>query len=98
MRINLFDIIIKPVLTNKAVLREKNSPCYTFAVHLCSTKTEIIKAIHEIFHDVKVKDISTFVRKGKVRSYKGKSYVTAAKKFAIVKTDNLINLRGVNND
>ena len=61
-----YDIIIKPVLTEKsyADLSEKK---YTFQVAIGANKTEIKYAIEEIFEGVKVESVNTMRIQGKVK-------------------------------
>lgn len=57
------DVILEPVISEKAFsLLEQN--VYTFKVHPSSSKTEIAKAVEEIF-DVQVLNVNTLRRKGK---------------------------------
>jgi len=59
------DIIIRPVLTEKSynAMAEKK---YTFLVALDANKTEIKKAIEDIF-DVKVASVNTIRQQGKLK-------------------------------
>lgn len=59
------DIIVRPVITEKSMnLMAENK--YTFIVDKQANKTEIRKAIEEIFH-VKVDNVRTINVKGKKR-------------------------------
>ncbi|MCL2755645.1 MAG: 50S ribosomal protein L23 [Firmicutes bacterium] len=60
---NVYDIIIKPVLSEKS-FAGINSKNYTFKVHKDATKPQVKKAVEEIF---KVK-----VEKVNIANYKGK--------------------------
>lgn len=60
-----YDIIIKPVLTEKS-FDGIGSKTYTFIVAKNATKTEIKKAIEEIF-GVEVKRVNTINSLGKIR-------------------------------
>ena len=60
-----YDIIIKPVLTEKS-FDGIGSKTYTFIVAKNATKTEIKAAIEEIF-DVKVAKVNTLRQQGKVK-------------------------------
>ena len=79
----LYDIIRKPVITEKATLASENGQV-VFEVARTATKPEIKKAVEELFK-VKVTAVNTLVRKGKQRRFKGqlatlsdvkKAYVT----------------------
>ena len=61
-----YDIIKKPVLTEKsyAAMGEKK---YTFEVAINANKTEIKKAIEEIFEGVKVESVNTMRTLGKMK-------------------------------
>ena len=61
-----YDIIKKPVLTEKsyAAMSEKK---YTFEVAINANKTEIKKAIEEIFEGVKVESVNTMRTLGKIK-------------------------------
>lgn len=60
----LIDVLVRPIQTEKAdIVREKNST-YEFHVRKDANKIEIKKAVENIFQ-VKVKNVTTVVRKGK---------------------------------
>lgn len=59
------DIIIKPILTEKSY-DDISSKKYTFIVDTRANKTEIQKAVEEIF-GVKVKNVNTLRQIGKVK-------------------------------
>ena len=63
---NAYDIIIKPVLTEKSyeAIAEKT---YVFIVAKKAGKTEIKQAIETIFEGVKVERVNTVNRLGKVK-------------------------------
>jgi large subunit ribosomal protein L23 len=62
---NPHDIILRPVMTEKSYdqLEDKK---YTFLVDVKANKTEIKKAVEEIF-GVKVEKVNTLRRQGKLR-------------------------------
>jgi large subunit ribosomal protein L23 len=60
------DIIIQPHISEKAMMDMEDKNWYTFKVVLDSNKTEIKKAIEDIF-DVKVKKVTTNRMPGKKR-------------------------------
>ena len=77
------DIIIAPVITEKAAVEEQNGK-YTFKVSTKANKTQIKQAVEKIF-DVKVEKVNTInvkPRKKRVGRYAG---LTNRKKKAIVK-------------
>ena len=61
-----YDIIIKPVLTEKSydAMADKK---YTFQVAINANKTEIKSAIEEIFDGVKVESVNTMRTEGKIK-------------------------------
>ena len=61
-----YDIIIKPVLTEKSydAMAEKK---YTFQVAINANKTESKYAIEEIFDGVKVESVNTMRTEGKMK-------------------------------
>lgn len=60
-----YDIIIKPVMTEKSYDQLADNK-YTFIVDIRAKKTEIKKAIEEIF-DVKVEKVNTLRQIGKIK-------------------------------
>lgn len=77
-----YDIILKPVITEKSMDDAQNKK-YTFKVAVNANKTEIKKAVEEIF-DVDVKKVNTMHVKGKVKRMGRTEGRTAAYKKAIV--------------
>ncbi len=66
MRLSYDDIIVEPVITEKALnLRDKFGK-YTFIVHKDATKPQIKEAVEKIFK-VKVKKVNTMLIKPKPR-------------------------------
>jgi large subunit ribosomal protein L23 len=79
-----YDIILKPVVTEKSMKDFENKK-YAFFVHPDATKIQIREAVEKMFEGVKVDVVNTMncLGKEKKRGYtKGR---TAAKKKAIVK-------------
>ena len=62
---NPHDVIIRPVLTEKSYtdMQERK---YTFIVDINANKTEIKKAVEQIF-DVKVEKVNTIRQQGKLK-------------------------------
>jgi large subunit ribosomal protein L23 len=64
-----YDIIRSPVITEKATFAsERNQVMFRVAMH--ATKPQIKEAVEKLF-DVKVKQVNTLIRKGKVRTFRG---------------------------
>ena len=79
-----YDIIKRPVITEKTELLRRDYNKYTFEVHVKANKIQIKKAVEEIFN-VKVVDIATLNIKPITKRHGMKLYKTQAKKKAIVK-------------
>ena len=60
------DIIIRPILTEKSLLKKESDNRYYFEVLRSSNKIEIKKAVEELFK-VHVVDITVSIRKGKIK-------------------------------
>ena len=81
--IDLHDVIIAPVLSEKATaLREENK--YVFKVHPSASKIQIKEAVAKLFN-VKVLSCTTLNVLGKVKRGRGKLGKTASWKKAIVR-------------
>lgn len=61
-----YDIIKKPVLTEKSYMEMANKK-FTFEVAINANKTEIKAAIEEIFEGVKVESVNTMRTLGKMK-------------------------------
>ena len=78
-----YDIIIKPVLTEKSY-GEMADRKYTFQVAIGANKTEIKAAIEEVFPGVKVESVNTMRTMGKMKRQGRTQGRTAEVKKAIV--------------
>jgi len=67
-----YQVVLRPLITEKATHLSERHNAYTFEVHPLATKTEIKNAI-EVLFDVKVDDVRTQNRRGKLRRYRLKS-------------------------
>ena len=81
-KIDIYDIIRNPVITEKATLISENGQVI-FDVSKSATKAEIKEAIETLFK-VKVKSVNTLIRKGKVKRFRGKLGKRSDLKKAIV--------------
>ena len=79
-----YDIIKRPVITEKSEMLRREYNKYTFEVNTKASKIQIRKAVEEIFN-VKVESVSTLNSKPVVKRHGMKLYKTQAKKKAIVK-------------
>src|SRR5271156_1571241 len=64
-----YQVVIRPVITEKATHISERHNAYTFEVNALATKTEIKEAIETLF-EVKVADVRTQNRRGKPRRYR----------------------------
>lgn len=79
-----YDIVKKPVITEKTETLRREHNKYTFEVSPKANKIQIKKAIEELFN-VKVETVSTLNSKPVTKRHGMKLYKTQAKKKAIVK-------------
>ncbi|WP_281699458.1 50S ribosomal protein L23 [Cetobacterium somerae] len=79
-----YDIVKKPVITEKTEILRRDYNKYTFEVSPKANKVEIRKAIETIFN-VKVESVATINVKSVTKRHGMKLYKTQAKKKAIVK-------------
>ena len=80
---NAYDIIIKPVLTEKSYAEMANRK-YTFQVAIGANKTEIKQAIETVFDGVKVESVNTMRTMGKMKRHGRTQGRTPEVKKAIV--------------
>jgi large subunit ribosomal protein L23 len=64
-----YQVVIRPLITEKATHISERDNAYTFEVNPLATKTEIKSAIETLF-DVKVSGVRTQNRRGKPRRYR----------------------------
>lgn len=76
-------VILRPLVTEKGVHRSTRDNAYAFEVSKDATKTDIRRAVEEMFH-VKVVRVATMNRKGKPRRTRTKMSKTADWKKAVV--------------
>lgn len=80
----LENIIVKPLITEKASVGAEKRGRYGFQVHINSNKHNIRKAV-ESFYDVKVTDVITNIRPGKLKRVGKTTKKTPKTKYAYVK-------------
>jgi large subunit ribosomal protein L23 len=77
-----YDVILSPVITEKAtVASERNQVIFKVARN--ATKPQIKEAVEKLF-DVKVKNVNTLIRKGKIKAFRGSVGEQSDVKKAIV--------------
>jgi len=77
-----YDLIKKPVITEKATMASENG-AVVFLVAMEATKPMIKEAVEAIF-GVKVKAVNTTITKGKVKKFRGRTGERSDKKKAYV--------------
>ncbi|HEX8342168.1 MAG TPA: 50S ribosomal protein L23 [Tepidisphaeraceae bacterium] len=77
------DVIIKPLITEKSTHQANVRNTYAFQVHPRADKTEIKGAVEKLYN-VKVTDVRTLNRKGKARRTKTGYVQNSGMKRAIV--------------
>jgi large subunit ribosomal protein L23 len=64
--VNLYNVLVRPVLSEKSNSAREAGGKYTFEVNLKSTKEDVQRAVEKIYN-VKVSKVQTMVTRGKVR-------------------------------
>ncbi|MCI9445923.1 MAG: 50S ribosomal protein L23 [Lachnospiraceae bacterium] len=82
--IQYYDVILKPVVTEKSMNMMSNKE-YTFLVHPEANKTMIKEAVEKMFEGTKVERVNTMNIKGKKKRRGMVVGMTAKTKKAIVK-------------
>jgi large subunit ribosomal protein L23 len=82
---NPYDIVKRPVISEKSVHLQNTQGSYTFEVHPDANKTQVKEAVESLFK-VKVLDVNTMRCRGKFRRVRSRlPGMTAAWKKAIVR-------------
>ncbi|MBL8789053.1 MAG: 50S ribosomal protein L23 [Rhizobiales bacterium] len=79
---HFYSIILSPAITEKGTMVSASNQV-VFNVARDATKTDIKKAVEGLF-GVKVKAVNTLVRKGKLRTFRGRTSLLSDKKKAYV--------------
>lgn len=80
---NPFNVLIKPVLSEKSLKARETNQRYTFLVEKQATKLDIKNAVQKVF-DVEVEAVNTCITRGKVRRRGMEVSLGSAKKKAVV--------------
>ncbi len=83
MELTLYDIILTPVVTEKASQMVDDLQKITLKVHLAANKKQVKEALERIFN-VRVKDVNIIIRKGKLRIFKRIKSQGSRVKLAII--------------
>lgn len=86
LKLEPYQIILRPVVTEKGYHKAERYNAYTFEVNRLAGKADIRHAVEELF-DVKVVRVNTQNRKGKPRRTRNRVGHTKAWKKAIVTLD-----------
>lgn len=82
-RLETYQVILRPLVTEKGMHRSTRNNQYAFEVHLQASKDDVRRAVEDLFN-VKVDKVRTQNRRGKPRRHKFKMGATKAWKKAIV--------------
>lgn len=80
-----YDILRYPLTTEKST-RAGESNQYFFVVRKDATKKDIKEAVERVF-GVKVKSVNTCIRKGKLKTFRGRQALLSDKKRAMVRLE-----------
>jgi large subunit ribosomal protein L23 len=78
-----YQVVIKPLITEKGTTQNQTLNQYTFQVHHVANKAQIREAIETIY-EVRVLKVRTMKRRGKARRYRYTRGRTAGLKKAVV--------------
>jgi len=78
-----YQVILRPLVTEKGTHQSTRHNAYTFHVNLLDTKTDVKKAVQEMFN-VRVEHVATQIRHGKKRRFKFKMGTMPDWKKAVV--------------
>ncbi len=82
-RLQAYQVIMRPLVTEKGMHRSTRNNQYAFEVNPQATKDDVRRAVEELFN-VKVEKVRTQTRRGKHRKHKFKQGMTKNWKKAIV--------------
>ncbi len=83
MKRDAYQIILRPLVTEKGVMGVNDHNQYPFEVHMDANKSQIKSAAEKIFN-VHVKSVKTMVRRGKPRRVRWHRGVTRSWKRAVI--------------
>jgi large subunit ribosomal protein L23 len=80
---NPFNVLVKPILSEKSLNSREREQKYTFLVEKTATKLDIKKAVEKVF-EVEVQAVNTCITRGKVKRRGTVVSLESAKKKAVV--------------
>jgi len=83
MKMDNYQILIRPLITEKGMAQVNDANQYPFEVHAKANKAEIRRAVEGIF-GVRVRQVRTMMRKGKPRRVRYRTGHTRHWKKAII--------------
>ena len=86
VKLGAFQVILRPLVTEKGVHRSTRANQYAFEVNPLATKSDVKRAVEELF-EVTVEKVRTQNRKGKPRRHKFRFGYTKKWKKAMVTLD-----------
>ncbi|PZO67648.1 MAG: 50S ribosomal protein L23 [Paracoccus denitrificans] len=81
-----YDVIVKPIITEKATLTSELANSVVFEVAKSANKPQIKDAVETLFN-VKVKSVNTTITKGKTKKFRGRPGVRSDVKKAYVQLE-----------
>jgi large subunit ribosomal protein L23 len=78
-----YQIVLRPLVTEKGTHQSTRHNAYCFEVHVAATKSQIKNAVQTLF-PVRVESVNTQIRQGKTRRYKNRIGTMTDWKKAIV--------------
>jgi large subunit ribosomal protein L23 len=70
--VNPYNVLVRPLLSEKSNRGRENANKYTFQIHLDATKHDVRKAVEAVFN-VSVTGVTTAITRGKMRR-RGNNY------------------------
>src|SRR5436190_15142682 len=83
LQLEPYQIILRPLVTEKGTHQSTRHNAYCFEVHVAATKSQIKNAVQTLF-PVRVESVNTLIRQGKTRRYKNRIGTMVDWKKAIV--------------
>lgn len=83
MKMDSYQVLIRPLITEKGMTQLNEANQYPFEVHVKANKTDIRRAVEDVF-GVHVRQVRTMTRKGKPRRVRYRSGHTRHWKKAVV--------------